>query len=370
MDLIKGKEVLISGASIAGLCTAWWMNQLGYNVTVVELASEPRVNGAAVDLKGDTLDVVKRMGLFDQLTKHRLHVDRVEFKNADDSTEGSIQMEDGDTDEIEIERDAFIGILFRRLQNDVTFWFNDSITALSETQEGITVTFRQGPQRSFQLVIGCDGIHSGVRKLWFGPEAEYAHFLNAYGSLTILNKLLIEPKTMQLYKVPGKSVTLNAYNNKTDVIFSFVSDTEIPYNYRDKAQQRQLILEQFTGQSWRTAELLNEMQLSDNFYFVEFYQIKMPSWTKGRVALVGDAAYCASPAAGMGGSLAMSGAAALADALQKHKGNIELAFQSYNKIFRPFIERVQAEAEQNLRTVFLPRTEEAVQQSNKQATPF
>jgi 2-polyprenyl-6-methoxyphenol hydroxylase-like FAD-dependent oxidoreductase len=370
MDSIKGKEVLVSGASIAGLSAAWWMNQLGYRVTVVEMAPQPRVNGAAVDFKGDTVDVVKRMGLFDQLKQRRLHVDLVEFKNADDLTEGAIQMEDAASDDLEIERDVFIDLLFRKLKNDVTFLFNDSIIALQEIEDGITVKFKNGPQRSFHLVLGCDGVHSGVRRLWFGDEAEYAHFLNAYGSLTILNKLLIKQSTMQMFKVPGKSITLNAYNNKTDVIFSFVSETEIPYDYRNKEQQRQLILEQFDEQSWRTAELLDEMQQADNFYFVEFYQIKMPSWTKGRVALVGDAAYCASPAAGMGGSLAVSGAAALADALQKHDGNIEVAFEDYNKTFRPFIETVQAEAQHNLRTVFLPRTEEGVQKSNAQTTPF
>lgn len=370
MDSLKEKEVLVSGASIAGLSTAWWMHQLGYRVTVVEIAQQPRVSGAAVDLKGDTIDVVKRMGLFDQLKKHRLHVNLVEFKNADDLTEGSIQLEDEESDDIEIERDAFIGILFKTLLTDVTFLFNDSITALHETDEEITVHFKNGPQRAFHLVLGCDGIHSGVRRLWFGKEADYAHFMNAYSSLTILNKLLIKQSTMQLFKVPGKSITLNAYNNKTDVIFSFISETEIPYDYRNKEQQRQLIQEQFAGQSWRTADLLAEMQQSDNFYFVEFYQINMPTWTKGRVALVGDAAYCASPAAGMGGSLAVSGAAALADALQKHNGDIDLAFQDYNQTFRPFIERVQAEARQNLRTVFLPRTEEEVQHSNAQTTSF
>ena len=369
MDSIKGKEVLISGASIAGLSAAWWMNQIGYRVTVIEMAPEPRVNGAAVDFKGDAIDVVKRMGLFDQLKKHRLHVDRVEFKNADNLTEGSIQM-DEESDELEIEREALIGILFNTVKNDVTFLFDDSITALQETEEDVVVSFKNSPPRSFHLVLGCDGVHSGVRRLWFGDEADYAHFLNAYGSLTILDKLLIKQGTMQLFRVPGKSIALNAYNNKTDVIFSFVSDTEISVDYRDKAEQRQLIGEQFAGQSWRTAELLAEMQRSDNFYFVEFYQIKMPSWTKGRVALVGDAAYCASPAAGMGGSLAMSGAAALADALQQHDGDYELAFEDYNRNFRPFIERVQSEARHNLQTIFLPGTEEAIQKGNAQTTAF
>ncbi|UHG94899.1 FAD-dependent monooxygenase [Spirosoma oryzicola] len=370
MDTITGKEVLISGASIAGLSTAWWMNQLGYRVTVVEMAPQPRVNGAAIDLKGDTIAVIKRMGLFDELTKHRLHVDRVEFKNTDDLTVGSVQTADNESDELEIEREAFIYILLENLIDKVTFQFNDSITALHPTEDGMAVEFKQGAQRLFHLVLGCDGVHSGVRRLWFGDEAEYAHFMNAYGSLTILDKLLIRPGTMQLFRVPGKSITLNAYRTKTDVIFSFVSDTEIDYDYRNKGQQRQLILDQFAGQGWRTAELLAEMQQSDNFYLVEFYQIHMPSWTKGRVALVGDAGYCASPAAGMGGSLAVSGAAALADALQKHAGNFEVAFEEYNDTFRPFIERVQAEARQNLKTVFLPETEEGVQQSNAQTNPF
>lgn len=90
----------------------------------------------------------------------------------------------------------------------------------------------------------------------------------------------------------------------------------------------------------------------------------MPSWTKGRVALVGDAAYCASPAAGIGGSLAVEGAAALAGALQQHNGNFEPAFQDYNKNLRPFIEEVQADAAFNVRENFIPRTEEAIRKRN------
>ena len=96
----------------------------------------------------------------------------------------------------------------------------------------------------------------------------------------------------------------------------------------------------------------------------------MPSWTKGRVALIGDAAYCASAAAGMGASLAINGATVLADALQKHNGNFEAAFQSYNQSFRPFIEEVQARAECNVRENFIPKTEEAIHKRNTQTTTF
>ena len=374
MESLNQKKILISGASVAGLSTAYWMNKLGYNVTVVELANEPRISGAAVDLRGNTVDIAKRMGIFDQLKAHRLSVERVEFKNADDVTEGSISLKNEGAelpnDDIEIERDKFLGILFDGLKNDVDFIFNNSITALSETENDINVTFKNGSERTFDLVLGCDGMHSKVRKIWFGHEMEYNHFLGAYFSLTIVNKLLIPEKTMQLYNVPGKAITLNAYNNKTDIIFCFLSEKEIPYDYRNEEQQRKFILEQFAGQSWRTAELLDEVQRSKKFYFDKFCQIKMPSWTKGRVALVGDAGYCASPAAGMGASLSMEGAATLADALQKHNGNFELAFQDYNKNLRPFIDEVQATAELNVRENFIPGTEEDIRKRNAQTAPF
>ncbi len=374
MELSNNKNILISGASIAGLSTAYWMNKIGYKVTVVELANQPRVAGAAIDIRGATIDVVKRMGIFEQLKAHRLSVDLIEFKNADDITEGSILLNSEGAelpdDEIEIERDKFIGILFNELKNDVEFIFNNSITALNETENDIQVTFKDGQQRAFHLVLGCDGIHSGVRKIWFGHEAEYSHFLEAYSCITIVNKLLIKQKTMQMYNVPGKAFMLNAYNNKTDIIFCFASEKEIPYDYRDINQQRKIIAEQFAGQAWRIEELLQEVQNSENFYFDKFCQIKMPSWAKGRVALVGDAGYCASPAAGMGASLSISGAAALADALVQHNGNFELAFLDYNKNLRPFIEEVQATAQLNLTESFIPRTEEAIRKRNAQTTHF
>lgn len=338
------------------------------------MANQPRTAGAAVDLRGTAAEAVKRMGIFEQLKANRLHVQGIEFKNTDDVTEGSISMKSDEAelpdDDIEIERDIFIGILFEGLKNDVEFMFGNSITALNETADDMQVTFKDGTQRAFDLVLGCDGMHSGVRKIWFGDEAEYAHFLKAYFSISIVNKLLVKQKTMQMYNVPDKAVMLNAYKNKTDVIFCFFSEDEIPYDYRDADQQRAIIFEQFAGQGWRTIELLEEIQKSGNFYFDKFCQIKMPSWTKGRVALVGDAGYCASPAAGMGASLSVSGATALADALQAHHGNFELAFADYNKNLRPFIEEVQATAEFNMKENFIPRTEEAIRKRNTETKTF
>ncbi|MFD0765017.1 FAD-dependent monooxygenase [Mucilaginibacter lutimaris] len=369
MEAIKNKTVLISGASIAGFSAAWWMNDIGYHVTVVELANEPRVAGGAVNIEGPALEATKRMGIFEQLKAERLNVELIEFKDAGDVTVGSMPMPTDITqlpdDEIEIERDKFIGILHEKLKDDVEFIFNDRVTALSESQDGVIATFKNGTERSFDLVLGCDGSHSGIRKLWFGPEKDYEHFLKAYFSITIVNKLLVKQKTMQMYNVPDKAVMLNAYKNKTDIIFCFYADEQIPYDYRNIQQQRQIITDQFTGQSWRAAELLEEVQNLPDFYFDKFCQIKMPAWTKGRVALVGDSGYCASPAAGKGASLSVAGAAALADALVKHNGDLEPAFADYDKALRPFVEEVQAIAELNVKENFVPRTEEAIRERNE-----
>lgn len=368
MNSAKQKNVLVSGASFAGLSTAYWMNKLGYNVTVVEVAKGLKKGGSPVNIEGGTIDIVKRMGLFDQIRSNTITMEVMEFKNADDTTEKSASLQPGSDqpakNEYEIERDTLLNIMFTAVKDDVEFIFNDSIASLKEENNSIDVAFKNGQKRSFDLLFGCDGIHSAVRKHCFGEEAAFSHFLQAYFSITIVDKLLIRENVLQLYNEPGKAVMLNAYNNKTDIVLCFFSEKEIPYDYRNEEQQRDMIMDQFSGLGWRTPELLDEVRKSKTFYFDKLCQIKMPSWTKGSVALVGDAGYCASPAAGKGGSLAIDGAAALADAFQKCHGNVEWAFREYNESFRPFIEGVQADAAKFGLEVLVPRTEAAIRQRN------
>ena len=200
----------------------------------------------------------------------------------------------------------------------------------------------------------------------FGEESSCLVFLQNYFSLTIVNKLLLEEDTSQMFSVPGKTVMLNAYHGKTDIAFCFCSEDEIPYDRRNREQQKQMIRAHFEGGAWRTGELLEEMSRCDDFYFDKLCQIRMPAWTKGRVALVGDAGYCPSPAAGMGGSMAILGAAALADALAKHPADLGAAFREYEKGFRPTVEGIQTEAAEVGLEMFMPRSEEAIQMRNRQ----
>lgn len=345
------ESVLISGASFAGLTTAYWMNQLGYAVTVVEVSKGLKKGGTPVNIGDEVTDILTRMGLIEQVQAARLKMEEPERKSADDVTAGPLQMPPGSIQSQinwEIERDTLLDFMWDVVKNDVEFVFGKSVEELVGMENDVRISFEDGSERSFALIFGCDGIHSRIRNLRFGDEAQYAHFLGQYFSITIVDELLIRENTTHVFNEHGKFVMLNAYNNKTDIVLCFASENEIPYDYRNEAQQRKIISEHFAGHGWKVPELLEKVANSTSFYFDKICQIKMPSWTKGRVALIGDAAYCASPAAGMGGSLAIIGATALADAFQTSNGDFQLAFRRYDESFRPYIERVQADAVRNL----------------------
>lgn len=367
MTASNGKKVLISGASFAGLASAYWMRQLGYDVTIVEIAPSLRTGGTAVNINGNTIDIVKRMGIFEQIRAHRLSLRRWDFVNEDGRIARSMLMqaegEPPSSDDYEIERDVLLQILFDAVRTDCAILFGDSIVAIDETDR-IDVTFKHGRRATYDLVLGCDGTHSRVRKLWFGDEAKYLHYLHQYFSISIVDKLLIERDTAQMFNVPGKLLMLNAYKNKTDIIFGFVSDTEIAYGYRDEAQQRSMIAAQFCDVGWRAAEMLRELDSTQSFYFDKLCQVRMPAWSRGRVVLVGDSAYCPSPAAGKGGSLAIDGAAALADAMRLAADDHARAFRQYEDDFRPFIDEVQSEAVRMGLETLIPRTEAAIHARN------
>jgi 2-polyprenyl-6-methoxyphenol hydroxylase-like FAD-dependent oxidoreductase len=368
MSKLKEKSVLISGASFAGLSTAFWMKKLGYKVTIVEIAKGIKKGGTPVNVMGKTIDALKGMGLLDQVRSNRLVMTSMEFKNTEDITRRlDIIHQDGmrvGEEEYEVERDLLLNMLYDLVKDDVEFMFDDSIVSMKEADHAVAVGFKQEKQRSFSLIFGCDGIHSVVRKHWFGEESEYAHFLQTYFSITTVDKLLIPEYTTQIYNEPGKMAMLNAYNNKTDVVLCFYAEDKINYDYRNEAQMRDIVAKAFTGTGWRTAELLNELMNAKTFYFDQLCQMKMPSWTKGRVALVGDSGYCPSPAAGRGGSLAIDGAAALADAFEKCNGDFELAFLEYNKSFRPFVEELQDYVVKYGLDMLIPKTEEAITKRN------
>jgi 2-polyprenyl-6-methoxyphenol hydroxylase-like FAD-dependent oxidoreductase len=341
----RGDKILICGASFAGLATAWWMSELGFEVTVVEVASGLRKGGTPVDIEGQAIDALTRMGLMEAVRAAALPPRAIQFKNIDDSTIGEVTNQPASGDKFEIHRDDLLDILFAALKGRGKLAFGRTVTQLTNGPDDVAVTFNDGSRKHYALVLGCDGNRSLVRRLAFDEGHDFSHFLGCYGFLMVVPDIgLLPADTTQIYGVPGRTVFLNGYADRTDIGLAFRSESEIAYDYRDKAQQRVIIHEQFDDLGWKVPAVLAHLDEVDDFYFDRMNQIRMPCWSAGRVALVGDAGYCVSPLAGMGGSMAIIGAARLADAVSRHRNDHVAAFVEYRACLHVMVEQVQLRA--------------------------
>ncbi|WP_442679938.1 FAD-dependent monooxygenase [Sphingomonas sp. ASY06-1R] len=341
--------VLISGASFAGLATAFWMTQLGYRVTVVETAAGLRRGGTPVDIEGETIQVLTRMGMIDAVRAKALPPRDFEFKDEADRTLGGLptasSADEPATGRYEIHRDDLLDILFAAVDGAVEWRFGCSIVDLVNGPEGVSVTFSDGTAGDYALLFGCDGSRSNTRALAFGDGEASVFYMGGYFYLRVVAETgLLPANRSQIFSVPGRTAMLNGYDDRTDIALAFRSATQIDYDYRDKAQQRRLIHQHFDGLGWKVPEMLAHVDAEDDFYFDRASQIRMASWSTGRVALVGDAGYCVSPVAGFGGSMALIGAGRLAYALRRHPDDHGAAFRDYEAGLRPFVETVQEKA--------------------------
>jgi len=369
MNTRTQEQVLISGASFAGLATALWMRRLGYEVTIVESGSGLKRGGTPVDIRDDTIAIVERMGLLEEIRAKALDPRATEFTTPEGELIARMDPEpptgDAAGDGYEIHRDDLLDILAAATEGEVEMLWGNSVESLTEPDEdSVHVVFRNGTERDFTMVIGCDGNHSTVRRLRFGQEALHTHFLQTYFSVATLDHLVIDRQTTQITNAPGVTMLVNSYDTTTDLVLGFRSEHEIPYDHHDVDQQKRILREHLLQAGAPFSDHIDEAVNVDTFYFDKLSQIKMPAWTSGRIALVGDAGYCASPAAGMGGSLAIIGATALHDAFRAADGDVEQAFVEYERALRPIVEKIQHDAEHFGVSSYFPATDEQIRARN------
>ncbi|RKT55113.1 FAD-dependent monooxygenase [Saccharothrix australiensis] len=333
---MENTEVLISGAGIAGPALAHWLHRLGCAVTVVEKACAPRPGGQAVDFKGPThLRVLARMGLLDEVRAlrtggvdqavvdgrgRRLAVIPREFTGGD----------------VEIRRGDLAALLHERTAHACEYVFGDSVTSLTETAGGVHVTFERGAERTFDLVVGADGIHSAVRRLVFGPEEEHVRFLGHYYALADLGDLGgfgglgdLGGEEAVMYSEPGRTAVVGGPG---PAFFVFAS-APLTYDRYDPVAQREVLRSAFAGGGWRLPELVAALAGTTSVHLDSISRVETDRYARGRVVLLGDAGY-GNTLAGFGTGLAVVGAYVLAGELQAAGGDHRTAFRRYGERLR------------------------------------
>ncbi|HET6855739.1 MAG TPA: FAD-dependent monooxygenase [Streptomyces sp.] len=317
------KTVLISGASIAGPALAYWLHRRGFTPTVVERAPALRAGGQAIDVRGVALDVVDRMGIGAQVRAARTRMRGMSMldgagNEVHRSTESTFSSGRLDSEDVELLREDLTALLYELTRADVEYVFGDSVTALTEGPDGIRADFEHAPTRTFDLVVGADGLHSRTRALVFGPEERFIHHLGTHLAIFSAENFL-GLDNWQMWLREG-SAGYGIYPVRDNSELRVTAGFEAPplaggYDYRDTERQKALVADALAGLGWETPRLLKAMHAARDFYFDSMAQIRMDRWSKGRVTLLGDAGYCASPLSGQGTSLALVGAYVLAEEL-------------------------------------------------------
>jgi 2-polyprenyl-6-methoxyphenol hydroxylase-like FAD-dependent oxidoreductase len=352
---MENKNVLISGASVAGPALAFWLNRYGFRATIVERAPAVRPGGYAVDFRGASVRVLERMGLLAQVQAVQTRIGAITIVDRNNKKVAS--MPDGFTSgELEILRGDLADIFHRVTRESTEYIFDDSIAAMEQSSAGVDVLFQSGNRRRFDLVVGADGLHSRVRSLAFGDEANFVRYLGYHVSIfTVPNHLHLDHSGLY-YGTLGKKVGIFSGGDPREAKASFFFATRpLDFDRRDTEQQKAILRDHFQQEGWEVPRLLEIMSTAPDFYFDSVSQVKMEKWSAGRIVLLGDAAYCASPLSGMGTGMAVVGAYILAGELTQAGGDYALAFARYESLMRNFVDQCQKIADGGT-DWFVPRT--------------
>ncbi|HVQ48424.1 MAG TPA: FAD-dependent monooxygenase [Mycobacterium sp.] len=342
--------VLISGAGIAGPALAFWLNKSGYQVTIVELADGIRPGGQTVDLRGAGGEVVERMGLIDKMRARSLDQRGVAWIKPDGRRRAEMPVTafngNGLVSKLEILRGDLVDVLYQATKDQTDYLFNTRIEDLNQSEDAVKATLSDGTTLSADLVVGCDGPHSAVRRLVFGPEQQFVKPLGGYNAWFTATDTVGLDGWYLMYQAPGLNASMRPSHDPALAKAGLAFRSEpVAYDRSSVDEQQALLTRHFAGAGWQCDALLSAAAESDDFYFDAFVQVHMPTISQGRVTLAGDAGYCASPLSGMGTSLALVGGYVLAGELGKAgsldpKG-IQAALQHYESVMRPYIDRCQ-----------------------------
>ncbi|MDN5859997.1 MAG: FAD-dependent monooxygenase [Pseudonocardia sp.] len=300
------RKVLIVGAGVAGSTLAWWLGRAGDEVTVVDHAAGLRSSGSPVDVRGPAIAVVERMGVREQVRAAATVVTEMALVDAGGRELGRmpVQARDG----MELARGDLARILAEAAAGHAMIRHGDTVTALADDGHGVDVTFETGSADRFDLVVGADGLHSRVRRLAFGPENRFTRHLGMFVATVALDTTPSDVRTVWMHNLPGQALAIHPTTGREGAALMFRGRPE------PGVRPVELLEREYARMGWRAPEVLTRVRSGDVVWFDSVIRVRLPRWARGRTVLVGDAA-SAVTLFGEGSSLAISGAATLAEAL-------------------------------------------------------
>ncbi|MEU6698653.1 FAD-dependent monooxygenase [Pseudonocardia sp. NPDC046786] len=329
------RTVLISGAGIAGSVLAYWLSRAGFAPTVVERAPDLRRSGGhAVDLAGVAVEVVERMGLLSAVQDARVRRDSVVFQRRRGRPLRMPRLSASVSDRhVEIQRDDLVSILYDAAAPNAEYVFGDAVAAVGDAEEGVSVEFEKSPPRTFDLVIGADGLHSRIRRLTFGAEDRFRNDLGAYLSVySYPNSLGLDREVLSHVCADRAAFTYAVDGGRRARALLLFREGRTPGVELSRAQQLDMLRGAFGGIEHLIPPPLSGAETADDFYFDSISQIRMETWSRGRVTLVGDAAYSPGPAVGGGTALAVLGAHVLAGELARAGDDHRAAYERTERV--------------------------------------
>ena len=355
-------RIIINGTGIAGSALAFWLHRLGHEVLLVERAPRLREGGFVVNLWGIGYDAVERMGLLPKLLELQHLGSELRMVDRNGRTRGgypaSVLLKLANGRMASLARSDIAATLYAALDSQVETVFGDSICAIHDEGARVRVEFEHAAAREADLVIGADGLHSRVRQLAFGPQSQYEYSLGGHvASWEVSGYRPREEGIYVAYTVPGRYIARCPLRDDRMLFFVLVRNEYLGGAIPESHEGRVAALTgALTGIGWESQSILATLAQTDTVYFDSISQIRMDSWVKGRVALIGDAASCPSLIAGEGAGFALAQAYVLAGELHRHPGDSAAALDRYQTRMQSLIRRKQKLAE-SLAASFVPRTE-------------
>ncbi|MGW2841346.1 FAD-dependent monooxygenase [Streptomyces sp. NPDC001493] len=364
-------RVLVAGGGVAGQAVAFWLTRGGHRVTVVERFPALRATGAQVDLRGQGVEAVDRMGLLGAVRDALVDEAGVAFVDSRGRARATIMANTSGrgrqtlTSEYEIMRGDLVRILHDATKDDTEYVFGTSVDGFEQDEHKVVAHFSDGSSGEFDLLIGADGQGSRIRRALLPQGFDPYWRVGIHMAYWFVPRIASDSNIRDTYMAPGGRQIMRRSHNPTETQVYFVlreeSEEASAIHRAPVERQQEFWADRFRGAGWQTGRFVESMRTSPFFYSQEIAQVRTDTWSGGRVVLAGDAAHCASPYSGMGISGGLVGAHVLAGEINRHPGDLPTALVNYDRTLRPFVDEIQGEVNPRLLRLGLPMSRGAIE---------